>query len=236
MKGILGKKIGMTQVFAKNGVLVPVTVIKVESNKVLQLKTNETDGYSAIQLGVEDKKEKNTSKPELGHAKKADSLGKRFVKEIRLDEETIAGYELGQELTVDLFEAGELIDVQGTSKGKGFQGAIKRHGQSRGPMSHGSRYHRRPGSMGAVAPAVFKGKNLPGHMGQQTVTVQNLEIVAVDSQEGLLLVKGNVPGGKKSFLTIKSAIKNLNVKKENIELVGYDQATEVEDATPASEE
>ncbi len=236
MKGILGKKVGMTQVFAKNGKLVPVTVIKVETNKVLQLKTNETDGYSAIQLGVEDKKEKNTSKPEIGHAKKADSLGKRFIKEIRLDEEAIANYELGQELTADLFEAGELIDVQGTSKGKGFQGAIKRHGQSRGPMSHGSRYHRRPGSMGAVAPAVFKGKNLPGHMGQQTVTVQNLEVVMVDAQEGLLLVKGNVPGGKKSFLTIKSAIKNLDVKKENIELVGYDQATEVEDAAPATEE
>lgn len=235
MKGILGKKVGMTQVFAKNGELVPVTVIKVETNKVLQVKTNETDGYSAIQLGVEDKKEKNTSKPELGHAKKADSLGKRFVKEIRLDEETITNYELGQELTVDLFEAGEMIDVQGISKGKGFQGSIKRHGQSRGPMSHGSRYHRRPGSMGAVAPAVFKGKNLPGHMGQETVTVQNLEIVVVDHEAGLLLVKGNVPGGKKSFLTIKSAIKNVT-KKENIELVGYDQATEVEDAAPTTEE
>ncbi len=237
MKGILGRKVGMTQVFAKNGELVPVTVIKVENNKVLQVKTNETDGYSAVQLGVEDKKEKNTTKPELGHAKKADSLGKRYIKEIRLaDDSELEGYELGQELTVDMFEAGELIDVQGITKGKGFQGAIKRHNQSRGPMTHGSRYHRRPGSMGAVAPAVFKGKNLPGHMGGQTVTVQNLEIVAVDKEQSALLIKGNVPGGKKSFVTIKSAIKNLDVKKENIELVGYDQATEVEDAAPATEE
>ncbi len=236
MKGILGKKIGMTQVFAKNGELVPVTVIKVEDNKVLQVKTIETDGYNAIQLGVQDKKEKNTSKPELGHAKKAGTIGKRFKKEIRLDESTIANYEMGQTLSVDMFEAGEFIDVQGTTKGKGFQGVIKRHGQSRGPMSHGSRYHRRPGSMGAVAPAVFKGKNLPGHMGHETVTVQNLEIVMVNLEENVILVKGNVPGGKNSFIVVKSAIKKPNFKKETFDLVGYDGSEGIRKEEPVKEE
>lgn len=235
MKGILGKKIGMSQVFVKSGELVPVTVVKIEKNKVLQLKNNEVDGYSAIQLGVENKKEKNTSKAEIGHAKKADSAAKRFVKEIRLDDESIANYTLGQELSADAFEAGDLVDVQGTSKGKGFQGVIKRHGQSRGPMSHGSRFHRRPGSMGAVAPQVFKGKNLPGHMGQKTVTVQNLEIVAVDVENEAILIKGNIPGSKNDFVTIKSAIKKPGIKKEQMELVGYGQATEVEEQTTSEE-
>lgn len=235
MKGILGKKVGMSQIFAQSGELIPVTVIKVEKNKVLQLKNNEVDGYSAIQLGVEDKKEKNTSKAEIGHAKKADAMAKRFVKEIRLDDASIASYELGQELGADLFEAGEIIDVQGVTKGKGFQGVIKRHGQSRGPMTHGSRYHRRPGSMGAVAPQVFKGKNLPGHMGQKTVTVQNLEIVVVDVENEAILVKGNVPGSKNSFVTIKTAMKKPGIKKEQVELVGFGQAADVEEQTTSEE-
>lgn len=229
MKGILGKKMGMSQVFTTNGEVVPVTVIKVENNKVLQLKNKETDGYNAIQLGVEDKKDKNASKPAIAHAKKADSAVKRFVKEIRLDDDEIGNYELGQELSLDMFEAGELIDVQGITKGKGFQGAIKRHGQSRGPMTHGSRYHRRPGSMGAVAPDVFKGKNLPGHMGQKKVTVQNLEIVMIDKESGALLVKGNVPGAKNSFVTIKGAIKGQNANNEKLDLVGFGQAADVEE-------
>ncbi len=224
MKGLLGRKVGMTQVFSKNGELIPVTVIEVEKNVVTQIKTVETDDYNAIQLGVEDKREKISNKPEMGHAAKANTAAKRFVKELRLSEEEVATYELGQEFGVEIFEAGEMVDVQGTSKGKGFQGAIKRHNQSRGPMAHGSRYHRRPGSMGAVAPQVFKGKNLPGHMGAKTVTTQNLEIVMVDVENNAILVKGNVPGAKKSFVTIKNAVKT-DVKNEARDLVGFD-ATE----------
>ena len=205
-KGILGKKIGMTQVFAENGVLIPVTVVEVLPNVVLQKKTVETDGYEAIQLGVVDKRDKLSNKPEKGHASKANTAPKRFVKEIRGVE--IGGYEVGQEVKVDLFAEGEMVDVTGTSKGKGFQGVIKRHGQSRGPMAHGSRYHRRPGSMGPVAPnRVFKGKNLPGQTGGARVTVQNLQIVKVDTERNLLLIKGNVPGAKKSFLEIRSTVK-----------------------------
>jgi len=224
MKGILGKKIGMTQVFSTTGELTPVTVVEVTPNIITQIKTSETDGYNAIQLGVEDKRDKLVNKPESGHFKKANSQGKRFVKELRLTEEEIAIFELGQMLDVSLFEAGEFVDVQGTSKGKGFQGAIKRHGQKIGPMTHGSRFHRRPGSMGSVAPAVFKGKKLPGHMGDKTVTIQGLEIVAVDTNKNVLLIKGNVPGAKKSFVTIKSSIKNLKTK-DAIELIKYENET-----------
>jgi large subunit ribosomal protein L3 len=205
-KGILGRKIGMTQVFAENGDLIPVTVIQAAGNVVLQKKTVETDGYDAIQLGFEDKREKLANKPEKGHASKANTAPKRFIREIRgvnVDE-----YEVGQEVKVDIFAEGELVDVTGISKGKGFQGAIKRHGQSRGPMAHGSRYHRRPGSMGAIAPnRVFKSKELPGRMGGEQVTVQNLKIVKVDTERNLLLIKGNVPGAKKSLVKIKSAVK-----------------------------
>ncbi|WP_458415199.1 50S ribosomal protein L3 [Schinkia sp. CFF1] len=205
-KGILGRKIGMTQVFAENGDLIPVTVIQAEANIVLQKKTVDTDGYEAIQLGFADKKESRTNKPEKGHAAKANTTPKRFVREIR---GINAGeFEVGQEVKVDTFTEGELVDVTGTSKGKGFQGSIKRHNQSRGPMAHGSRYHRRPGSMGPVAPnRVFKGKMLPGQMGGEQITVQNLEIVKVDVERNLLLVKGNVPGAKKSYVKILSAIK-----------------------------
>ena len=205
-KGILGRKIGMTQVFAENGILIPVTVVEVLPNVVLQKKTVEVDGYEAIPLGVEDKREKRSNNPEKGHASKANTAPKRFVKEIRGVE--IGGYEVGQEVKVDLFAEGEMVDVSGISKGKGFQGVIKRHGQSRGPMAHGSRYHRRPGSMGPVAPnRVFKGKNLPGQTGGERITVQNLQIVKVDTERNLLLVKGNVPGAKKSFIEIRSTVK-----------------------------
>ncbi|ASV67651.1 50S ribosomal protein L3 [Cytobacillus sp. FSL W7-1323] len=205
-KGILGRKIGMTQVFAENGDLIPVTVVEATPNVVLQKKSVDTDGYEAIQIGFEDKREKLSNKPEKGHAAKADTTPKRFVRELRGAD--LAEYEVGQEVKVDIFAEGEKIDVTGISKGKGFQGAIKRHGQSRGPMAHGSRYHRRPGSMGPVAPnRVFKGKLLPGRMGGEQITVQNLEIVKVDAERNLLLVKGNVPGSKKALLKLVSAVK-----------------------------
>ncbi|OJT54354.1 50S ribosomal protein L3 [Bacillus altitudinis] len=205
-KGILGRKIGMTQVFAENGDLIPVTVVEAAANVVLQKKTTDTDGYEAIQIGFDDKREKLSNKPEKGHVAKAETAPKRFVKELRGAE--LDAYEVGQEVKVDIFANGDIVDVTGTSKGKGFQGAIKRHGQSRGPMTHGSRYHRRPGSMGPVDPnRVFKGKLLPGRMGGEQITVQNLEIVKVDAERNLLLIKGNVPGAKKSLVTVKSAVK-----------------------------
>ena len=220
MKGILGKKIGMTQVFANDGKLIPVTVVSVEPNVVMQIKTKETDGYEAIQLGFTTKKEKHSTKSEMGHAKKANAAPKRFLKEIKGVE--VSNYELGQEIKCDIFEAGEIVDVTGTSKGKGFQGVIKRHNQSRGPMGHGSQYHRGVGSMGTLRPMrVFKGKKLPGHMGHETVTIQNLEIVAVDAVENVILVKGNIPGPKNSFVIIKTSIKHPGAKNEAHELVSY---------------
>lgn len=206
-KGILGRKIGMTQVFAENGDLIPVTVIEATPNVVLQVKNAETDSYEAIQLGFEDIREELSNKPAKGHASKANTAPKRFIRELR--GVNASEYEVGQEVKVDIFAEGDVIDVTGVSKGKGFQGAIKRHGQSRGPMSHGSRYHRRPGSMGPVAPnRVFKGKLLPGRMGGERITVQNLSIVKVDVERNLLLVKGNVPGARKSLVTVKSAVKS----------------------------
>ncbi|MFJ7748116.1 50S ribosomal protein L3 [Peribacillus sp. NPDC097295] len=205
-KGILGRKIGMTQVFAENGELIPVTVIEAANNVVLQKKTVETDGYEAIQVGFENKREKLSNKPEKGHVEKANTTPKRFIREFRGTD--LAAYEIGQEVNVSIFAEGDLVDVVGISKGKGFQGAIKRHGQSRGPMTHGSRYHRRPGSMGPVAPnRVFKGKLLPGRMGGEQITVQNLAIVKVDVERNLLLVKGNVPGARKALIKVKSAVK-----------------------------
>lgn len=208
-KGILGRKLGMTQIFLENGDVIPVTVIEAQPNVVLQKKTVENDGYEAIQLGFEDKREKLANKPEKGHVAKANTAPKRFIREIRgvnLDE-----YEVGQEVKVDIFAEGDWVDVTGVTKGKGFQGVIKRHGQSRGPMSHGSRYHRRPGSMGPIAPnRVFKQKALPGQTGGDTVTIQNLQIVKVDTERNLLLVKGNVPGSKKSLVTVKAAVKKSN--------------------------
>ena len=205
-KGILGKKVGMTQFFTENGELVPVTVIEATPNVVLQVKTMENDGYEAVQLGFQDLREVLSNKPAKGHVAKANATPKRFIREFR--EVELGEYQVGQEITVETFAAGDIVDVTGTSKGKGFQGAIKRHGQSRGPMAHGSRYHRRPGSMGPVAPnRVFKGKNLAGRMGGDRVTIQNLEVVQVVPEKNVILIKGNVPGAKKSLITIKSAVK-----------------------------
>lgn len=205
-KGILGRKIGMTQVFAENGELIPVTVIEAANNVVLQKKTVETDGYEAVQVGFENKREKLSNKPEKGHVEKANTTPKRFIREFRGTD--LNEYEIGQEVNVSIFAEGDLVDVSGISKGKGFQGSIKRHGQSRGPMSHGSRYHRRPGSMGPVAPnRVFKGKLLPGRMGGEQITVQNLAIVKVDVERNLLLIKGNVPGARKALIKVKTAVK-----------------------------
>ena len=221
-KGILGRKIGMTQVFAKNGKLTPVTVISIEPNVVSQIKTVENDGYDAIQLAFDTKREKLSNKPEMGHLKKANTSPKRFLKEIRGVD--VNNYTLGQEIKADIFTEGELVDVTGTSKGKGYQGVIKRFNQSRGPMGHGSQYHRGVGSLGTMRPMrVLKGKKLPGHMGSEVVTVQNLEVVMIDLEENVILVKGNVPGPKKSLVIIKSAIKNEGVVKEAIDLVSFEE-------------
>ncbi|WP_442602726.1 50S ribosomal protein L3 [Paenibacillus sp. KN14-4R] len=205
-KGILGKKLGMTQVFTPEGLVIPVTVIQAGPCVVLQKKDIENDGYESIQIGYGEKKEKNAVKPEIGHAKKAGATPKRYVKEIRGVQ--MGDYEVGQELKADLFTEGEFVDVTGTSKGKGFQGVIKRHNQSTGPMAHGSRYHRGPGSMGSIqANRVPKGKKLPGHMGSETVTLQNLQVIKVDAERNVLLVKGSIPGPKNCYVTVKSAVK-----------------------------
>lgn len=207
MKGILGKKLGMTQIFTEEGIVVPVTVVEAGPNVVTQVKTVEKDGYNAIQVGFEDAKEKSLNKPQKGHLAAANVL-KKHLKEFRVY--AVEEFTVGQEIKADLFAAGEKIDVTGTSKGKGFQGPIKRHGQSRGPESHGSRYHRRPGSMGACSfpGRVFKNKKLAGHMGSVKVTVQNLEVVKVDADKNLILVKGAIPGPKGSMVTIKEAVKS----------------------------
>ena len=234
MKGILGRKIGMTQVFTKSNKVVPVTVISVEPNVVTQIKTKENDGYEAIQLGFDTKREKLVTKASVGHTNKANTTPKRFFKEIRGVD--INNYSLGQEIKADIFEAGEVVDVTGTTKGKGFQGVIKRHNQSRGPMGHGSHYHRKPGSMGTMRPMrVFKGKKLPGHMGTLTVTIQNLEIVAVDLENNCILVKGNVPGAKDSLVIIKSAVKANGKVNPSDELVSYEEVVMAEDTTEKAE-
>lgn len=220
MKGILGRKVGMTEVFTKDGKIVPVTVISVEPNTVMQVKTAKTDGYEAIQLGVTDKKESRSNKAEVGHAKKANSAPKRFLKEIRVA--NAEDYTVGSVLKADIFEVGEKVDVTGTSKGHGFTGVIVRNNQSEGPKTHGSRYHRRPGSMGTMRPMrVLKGKMLSGHMGVDTVTVQNLSIVDVNLEDNYILVSGNVPGAKKSLVVIKEAVKG--GKKGTFELVSYEE-------------
>ena len=229
MKGILGKKIGMTQVFTKDGKLIPVTVVEVEPNVVTQIKTVEKDGYDAIQLATESIREGLSNKPEMGHTKKANTTPKRFLREIR--GVNVNDYTLGQTIGVDIFEAGEIVDVTGTSKGKGFQGVIKRHNQSTGPMGHGSQYHRGVGSLGTMLPMhVLKGKKMPGQMGNVQRTVQNLEIVAVDVENSVILVKGNVPGPKKSLVMIRTAVKKPNEKNEMADLVSYEESTpEVEE-------
>jgi large subunit ribosomal protein L3 len=232
MKGILGRKIGMTQVFTESGKLIPVTVVSVEPNVVTQIKTIENDGYEAIQLGFDTKREKLATKASAGHTAKANTTPKRFFKEIKGVD--INEYTLGQEVKVDIFAPGEVVDVTGTTKGKGFQGVIKRHGQSRGPMGHGSHYHRRPGSMGTMRPMrVFKGKKLPGHMGTLTVTIQNLEIVAVDVENNVILIKGNIPGPKKGLVIVKSAVKANGKVNEMEDLVSY--MTEAPEATESTE-
>lgn len=230
MKGILGRKVGMTEVFQADGKLVPVTVIEVEPNVITQIKTVDKDGYNSIQLAAFNKREKLANKPEMGHFKKANTTPKRFLKEIKgLD---VSNYEVGQVISVDLFEAGEVVDVTGTSKGKGFQGTIKRHNFSRGPMAHGSHYHRAVGSRGPMRPMrVLKGKKLPGHMGNETVTIQNLEVIAVDVENNYLLVSGNVPGPKQGYVLVRSSVKGL-ANREAKELVSY----VVEEVVPETNE
>ena len=207
MKTLIGRKVGMTQIFDEAGKVIPVTVIEAGPCVVAQVKSIETDGYNAIQLGFGDVKESKLNKPEKGHFAKAKLALKKHLREFRVD--AIDGVNVGDEIKVDTFVAGEKIDVQGTSKGKGFQGVIKRHGQSRGPMGHGSMYHRRPGSMGPTSTPgrVFKGKKLPGHMGRVTVTIQNLDVVKVDLDKNAILVKGSVPGAKGTILKLKTSVK-----------------------------
>lgn len=206
-KGILGRKVGMTQIFNENGVLIPVTVVEVTNNVVLQQKTVETDGYVATQLGFDDKRESLSNKPEMGHMAKANTQPKRFVREIRfLGDNDLANLSVGDVVSSDIFAEGDFVDVTGISKGKGFQGAIKRHNQRKGPMTHGSRYHRGPGSMGPIK-GNLKGKNLPGQMGDEKTTIQNLQVVGVDTEHQVLLISGSVPGPKKGFVVVKSAVK-----------------------------
>ncbi|MQS76831.1 50S ribosomal protein L3 [Companilactobacillus halodurans] len=204
-KGILGKKVGMTQIFTDNGELVPVTVVEATPNVVMQLKTVENDGYEAVQLGFEDRREVLSNKPAKGHAEKANTTPKHYIREFRDVE--MGDYELGADVTVDTFNSGDIVDVTGTTKGHGMQGNIKRFGQARGPETHGSRYHRVAGSMGAIINRVFKGKMLPGVMGNNRVTTQNLEIVKVDAERNAIMIKGNVPGANKSLVKIQTAVK-----------------------------
>lgn len=233
MKGILGRKVGMTEKFTKDGKVIPVTVVSVEPNVIMQIKTVNTDGYNAVQLGFTDKKEKNATKAELGHAKRANVSPKRFLKEIKVSNPE--NYELGSTIKADIFEIGEKVDVTGTSKGKGFAGVIKRHNQARGPETHGSRYHRRPGSMGPMRPMrVLKGKKLPGQMGFATTTIQNLTIVEVDLELNYILVSGNIPGPKNSLVLIKEAVKSN--KKEVFELISYEQEVIEEPVEETKEE
>ncbi|MDA8212649.1 MAG: 50S ribosomal protein L3 [Clostridia bacterium] len=206
VKGILGKKLGMTQLFTEEGKVVPVTVIEAGPCVIVQKKTAETDGYNAIQVGFGEIREKLVNKPAKGHFSKGGVKPLRFVKEFRI--ENVDDFQVGQEITADVFAAGESVDVVGTSRGKGFAGGIKRHGFHRGPMAHGSKYHRRPGSLGAKGPArVFKGRKLPGRTGGERVTVQNLQVVRVDKERNLLIVKGAVPGPKNGLLIVKDTVK-----------------------------
>ena len=207
MKAIIGKKVGMTQIFDENGFVIPVTVIEAGPCTVAQVKSVDTDGYNAVQLGFGEVKDKHINKPEKGHFAKSKLAAKKHLREFRVDSSDV---KVGDEVKANVFVAGDKIDVQGTTKGKGFQGVIKRHGQHRGPMGHGSMYHRRPGSMGSTSTPgrVFKGKKLPGHMGVQTVTIQNLDVVRVDMDKNVLLVKGSVPGPKGAILKIKATVKS----------------------------
>ncbi|MDD2591544.1 MAG: 50S ribosomal protein L3 [Erysipelotrichaceae bacterium] len=226
MKGILGRKLGMTQVFTTEGIQIPVTVIEVVPNVVLQQKTVETDGYVATQLGVEDAKERRATKAAIGHAKKAETAPKRFVREMRGDD--MAEYAVGSEVKADLFMAGEIVDVTGVSKGKGFSGAIARHNQTIGPKSHGSGFHRGVGSLATIGRnngVINKGTKMAGHDGSLTTTNQNLVVIKVDAESNYLLVKGNVPGPKRGFVVVKSAAKK-RAAKEAVDLIDYAAAKE----------
>ena len=233
MKGILGRKLGMTQVFGTNGKLVPVTVIEIEPNVVTQIKTVSNDGYDAVQLGFDTVREKVSNKAKMGHTKKAGSAPKRFLREIRGVD--VSSYTLGQEVGADLFEAGEMVDVTGISKGKGYQGVIKKNNQHRGPMTHGSKYHRGVGSLGTMRPMrVLPGKALPGHMGAEKVTIQNLEIIKVDMEDNCILVKGSIPGPKKGMVMIKSAVKT-DKKNDAFDLISYEELVDVKEETATEE-
>ena len=241
MKGILGKKVGMTQVFTKSGKLIPVTVVEVEPNVITQIKTVEKDGYNAIQLAAVTVREKVSNKAKIGHTNKANTAPKRFLKEIR--GVNVEEYTLGQVIDASIFKEGEIVDVSGTSKGKGFQGVIKRYNQSRGPMGHGSQYHRGVGSLGTMLPMhVLKGKKLPGHMGNVASTIQNLEVVAVDLENNVILIKGNVPGPKKSLVMIKTSVKKGEKVNPAEELISYEIVEETapveatEEVTETTEE
>ena len=207
VKEIYGKKIGMTQIFGENGVAIPVTAIEAMPLTVVAKKTQDKDGYNAIVVSFGDIKEKNANKPHKGIFAKAGVEVQKYLKEIKV--ENVDEYEVGSKITVEAFEQNDKVDVQGTSKGKGFQGVIKRHGQHRGPMGHGSMYHRRPGSMGSTTTPgrVFKGKKLPGHMGSQTSTILNLDVVKVDTDKNVILVKGSIPGAKKSIVRVRKSVK-----------------------------
>lgn len=237
VKGILGRKIGMTQVFTNSGKLIPVTVVSVELMLLLKSKQKKQMVMKQFNQDLIQNCEKLATKASVGHTNKAKTTPKRFFKEIKGVD--INDYSIGQEIKVDIFEAGEIVDVTGTTKDKGFQGVIKRHNQSRGPMGHGSHYHRKPGSMGTMRPMrVFKGKKLPGHMGTLTVTIQNLEIIAVDLENNCLLVKGNVPGAKNSLVIIKSAVKSNGKINKPEELTSYEIIENVpneKDLEPAEE-
>ena len=215
-KAILGRKLGMTQIFTEEGTVVPVTVVESGNNLVLRNKTNETDGYNAVQIGFGDVKEKNVTKPLKGQFEKAGVKAVRFIREMRLS--APSEYNVGDTIGVDIFAEGDLVDVVGTSKGKGFAGGIKRHNFARGPMGHGSKSHREPGSTGAMISGpggrVLKGKKLPGRMGGERVTVQRLTIVRVDSDRNLILIKGAIPGPKKGFVVIKDTVKPAKAAKE----------------------
>ena len=208
MKGMIGRKIGMTQVFQENGAVIPVTVVQGGPLTVVQKKTVETDGYNAIQVGFEEVKENRVNKPRKGHFDKSDVQVKKYIREFRLD--NVDEFEIGQEIKVDTFAEGEMVDVTGTSKGKGTQGVVKRHGFAKGPESHGSLFHRSPGGMSAATypGRVFKGHRMGGRMGNERVTIQNLEVIRVDAEKNLLLIKGAIPGPKKGMVTIKQTVKN----------------------------
>ena len=235
MKGILGKKVGMTQVFTKSGKLIPVTVVEVEPDVITQIKTVEKDGYNAIQLAAVTVREKVSNKAKIGHTNKANTAPKRFLKEIR--GVNVEEYTLGQVIDASIFKEGEIVDVSGTSKGKGFQGVIKRYNQSRGPMGHGSQYHRGVGSLGTMLPMhVLKGKKLPGHMGNVASTIQNLEVVAVDLENNGIWIKGNVPGPKKSLVMIKTSVKKGEKVNPAEELISYEIVEETAPVEEATEE